>query len=167
MSPRGAAGPGSSRACAAAPVSPLAGASFVLEGSPRPCPTPVSSALRLRKVGTSTGGIALVSAERGQEEHVSKPSFSFSACVSPGRCTVQRHGGARQPHEHDEAQHQNPDPVGPEPGTDPGLRLPPPAAVLRGAGALPQARPQRWAPAALAEEGQMNGSVLCLVVPPV
>ncbi|XP_031981023.1 RUN and FYVE domain-containing protein 1 isoform X3 [Corvus moneduloides] len=59
--------------------------------------------------------------------------------------TVSHHGGACQPHEHDEAQHQNPHPVSPEPGPDLGLRLPTTAAVLRGAGALSQARAQRTA----------------------
>ncbi|XP_054073880.1 RUN and FYVE domain-containing protein 1 isoform X2 [Rissa tridactyla] len=65
--------------------------------------------------------------------------------VPSPRCAVPRHGGARQSHEHDEAQHQNPDPVGPEPGPHAGLRLPSVAAVLRGAGALPQAWPERTA----------------------
>lgn len=78
------------------------------------------------------------------------------------RYTVSHHGGACQPHEHDEAQHQNPHPVSPEPGPDPGLRLPPTAAVLRGAGALPQARAQRWALAARKRRGRSRS--LCHVL---
>lgn len=127
VSPRGAAGAGSGRAGAAAPLPPPVSVLEARVGRVggihpdcvlHPALLKPFTAARWRP---RRGGSALLRAVRGQEERVPKSSFSFSTRVPPARCEVPRHGGARQPHEHDEAQHQNPDPVGPEPGPDAGL----------------------------------------------
>lgn len=69
-------------------------------------------------------------------------SVLSACCFRPQR--PHRHREA-EPDEHGQAEHQGSDRVGPEPGPDPGLGLRPPAAVLRGDGALPEARPERYA----------------------
>lgn len=109
--------------------------------------------LKRPRLGPGRGGRQRHRAVGGGGSAFLKTAFLFLSSP-PHSCEAPRHGGARQPHEHDEAEHQNPDPVGPEPGPHPGLRLPSSAAVLRGAGALPQARPERWALLRLCAEGR-------------